>query len=425
MSTRWIVHALAITVISFVVIPATSLQLAGQEAQPGAAPAADPEPSPTQGRGGREGRGGRGARGPDFFEGRGPATRSALTNQLYTPMEHAEYAFGADLSSVKQLEENGTTFRDFDGQVKPVLEIFRNSGYNWIRIRTCVEPATLPQDADYTIALAKAAKAMGYKWLLDFHYTNSWADPRAHSQQIPTTWRDKPAEEVADLLYEYTRDTIAKMAAADVLPDIVQVGNEIGNGILFPLGHVVNNGQTEWDNLARFLQAGVRGVRVGAGNHPMPKIMIHVDHGGDWPLTENFFDRLNSYDLPYDLIGFSFYPWSHGRLYDLKTNLFNTAKRYGKDVMVVETGYYYVPNQFTRIPGPFPETPEGQAQLLEAINKIVMDVPGNRGKGVFWWEPAGGRGLRQRGFFDNEGNPQPALEVFHEWTRPVHRVDNQ
>lgn len=380
-------------------------------------------PATQAGRGGRRGVGG--GRGPDFFEGRGPATRSALTNQLYTPMQHAEYAFGADLSSIKQLEEGGKAFKDTDGQTKPALQIFQNHGYNWVRLRTCVEPATLPQNSDYTIAMAQQAKKLGYKWMLDFHYSNGWADPRSFSQQIPTTWRNMNVDEMSVALFEYTKNTIAKMAAADVMPDIVQVGNETSNGFLFPMADITKRDPVKWDNFAKLLDAGMRGIESGRGNKPKPRIMIHVDHGGDMVLTKDFFDKLNTYKLQYDMIGFSYYPWSHGRLYDLKANLAFAAKAYDKDVMVVETGYYYTPNQFRQLPGPFAESPEGQAQFLDAVNKIVMDVPDGRGKGVFWWEPAGGRGLVERGFFDNDGNPQPALNVFHQWTRPVHRVDNQ
>ena len=386
------------------------------------APGTQPTTQPgARGRGRGAGGGARG-RGPDFFEGRGPATRSSLTGLLYTPMEHADYFFGADFSSVKQAEERGTIFKDSDGQAKLALQIFKNHGYNWARIRTCVEPATLPQNSDYTIALAKDAKKLGYKWLLDFHYSNGWADPRANSQQIPSTWRGMDVDQMANALFEYTKNTIAKMAAADVMPDIIQVGNEVGNGFLFPIADITKRDPVKWDSFAKLMDAGMRGIEAGRGDKPRPRIMIHVDHGGDQVLTKDFFDKLNSYGIRYDIIGFSFYPWSHGTLMDLKANLAMTAERYGKDVVVVETGYYNTPNQFRQLPGPFPESPEGQAQFLDAVNRIVMDVPGGHGKGVFYWEPTSNDG---RSFFDNDRNPRPIMDVFNQWTRPVHRVDQQ
>ncbi|HVT87296.1 MAG TPA: glycosyl hydrolase 53 family protein [Tepidisphaeraceae bacterium] len=358
--------------------------------------------------------------------GRPPATTPDMlqdqqTGQWYTPMaRHADYAFGADLSSDKQLEEGGKKFKDTDGQVKPVFQIFRNHGYNWMRVRTCVPPVRLPQDAAYTVAVIQDAKKLGFKTLVDFHYSNSWADPT--NEPTPSTWQAMSPKEMATALFEYTRDTVAEMAKADALPDMIQVGNEVSNGFLWPTAKLPEN----WDNFANLIYAGVNGIDAGRGNNKRPLIMIHVDHGGDLVKTKAFFDKFNTYNIPYDTIGFSFYPWSHGTLVDLKANFAFAATTYGKDVYLVETGYYYAPSRyFSAQPGPFPETPEGQAQWLDEVNRIVMDTPNGRGKGVFWWEPAGGQGLMQRGYFDPEGTPQPILNVFHKYALPTHRTDNQ
>jgi arabinogalactan endo-1,4-beta-galactosidase len=356
------------------------------------------------------------------FGFRRPATtpsmvQDAVTGQWYTPMQHYEYAFGADLSSLAQMEAGGKTFKDLDGNPKPALQIFRENGYNWIRIRVCVPPARLPQTTAYTIALAQRAKKLGFKFLLDLHYSNAWADPT--NEPTPISWQNLTHPQIVQALYEYTRDTIAAMNSAGVLPDIIQVGNEVGNGMLWPSGKLPDH----WDNFADYISAGINGIDAGRGNGARPRIMIHVDHGGNIALTRAFFDKLNTYDIPFDMIGFSFYPWSHGMLLDLKANLAFTAETYGKDIIVVETGYFNRPSQYFRdTPGPFPETPGGQADWLAAVNNIVMDVPNNRGKGVFYWEPAGNGG---RSYFDAEGNAEPILNVFHEFTRPAHRTDNQ
>jgi arabinogalactan endo-1,4-beta-galactosidase len=342
------------------------------------------------------------------------------TGQWYTPMHHAEYAFGADLSSLTQVEATGKIFKDLDGTPKPVLQIFHDNGYNWVRIRVCVPPERLPQTVAYTISLAQRAKKLGFKFLLDIHYSNAWADPT--NEPTPVTWLNLTHPQRVQALFEYTRDTIAAMAAADVLPDIIQVGNEVSNGMMWPNGQLPD----QWNQFADYIYAGVNGIDAGRGNHPRPRIMIHVDHGGNVTLTKTFFDKFNTYNIPYDMIGFSFYPWSHGNLMDLRANLAFTSETYGKDVMVVETGYYYRPSQYFRqTPGPFPETPDGQAQWLAAVNNIVMQTPGGHGKGVFWWEPASNGGLAARGYFDANGNAQPVLGVFHEFTWPIHRTDNQ
>ena len=182
-----------------------------------------------------------------------------------------------------------------------------------------------------------------------------------------------------------------------------------------------------WDDFADLIYAGVNGVDAGRGNGKRPKIMIHVDHGGDVPKTPAFFDKITSYDIPFDVIGFSFYPWSHGTLMDLKANFAFTATTYHKDVMLVETGYCNSPSSYFSVsPGPYPETPEGQAQFMAVVNEIIMNVPEGRGKGIFYWEPSD-MGLEQgrRAFFDAQGNVLPVMSVFQQYVRPVHRTDNQ
>jgi arabinogalactan endo-1,4-beta-galactosidase len=338
-----------------------------------------------------------------------------------------DFAFGADLSYLKQVEDAGVVFKE-DGKPKPGLQIFHDHGYNWIRLRVCVEPATLPNNIEYTRTLALAAKKMGYKFLLDFMYSNSWADP-IH-QPPPKAWEPMSHAERVKALFEYTRDTVAAFRDADVLPDMIQVGNEIGNGILWPDAELADGRGASmpenWDKLADYLNAGINGIDAGRGNNKRPKIMLHVDHGGDIPKTRNFFDHIRSYDIPYDVIGFSFYPWSHGTLIDLRNNFAFASRECDKDVMLVETGYYYQPSRYFReLPGPFPETPDGQRQWLEEVTQVVMQVPGDRGKGVFWWEPAGNQGLRARGYFDRDGNAQPIIGAFDKYTRPLHRTDGQ
>ena len=335
--------------------------------------------------------------------------------------KHTDYAFGADVSFLKQQEDRGVKFKDA-GVEKPGLQILRDHGYNWIRLRLCVEPVTrgLPNDLAYTLALAKEARARGFKFFLTFHYSNAWADPT--NEPIPAAWQDLAPEALVDAVFAYTRDAIAAFRDAGLMPDMVGIGNEVSNGTMWPAGKLPEH----WDTFAALLYAGINGVDAGRGNVRRPKILIHVDHGGDAYLTKTFFDRLDSYGIPYDVIGVSFYPWSHGTLLDLRANLRYIAEDLKKDVMVVETGYYYTPSRyFKESPPPFPETPAGQKQWLEAVNDAVMATPGGHGRGVFWWEPAAGGGLVARGYFDADHNAQPVLDAFLPFTRPAHRTDNQ
>jgi arabinogalactan endo-1,4-beta-galactosidase len=331
-----------------------------------------------------------------------------LTN---IPTGGAEYAIGADLSFLKQAEDRGTVFKD-DGKAKPGLRIFQDHAYNWIRLRLFHSPTNLPNNLDYTIALAKQARELGFKFLLNYHYSDTWADPQ--KQFVPAAWRDKSHQELVQAVQDYTRDTIVAFCEAGAMPDMVQVGNEITPGMLWPDGRLPDR----WDNFAELLKAGIKGVDAGRGVHPRPRIMIHIDRGGDKVRTKSFFDKLNSYGVDYDVIGQSYYPWWHGTLLDLRENLDFMARTYNKDIILVEVAYCWRPAQYRNKPAPFPETPEGQREFLAEVNRLVLNTPNNRGIGVFWWEPAVPQGrLRDRGFFDDGNNALPVIQVFDQWGR--------
>ena len=326
------------------------------------------------------------------------------------PMYADNYAIGADLSFLKQAEEGDAVFKD-NNQAKPGLQIFRDHGYNWIRLRLFHTPTRLPNDLDYTIALAKEAKKLGFKFLLNYHYSDTWADPG--KQYIPKAWEGKSHAELVQAVFEYTRDTIIAFREAGVLPDMVQPGNEIIHGMLWPDGKLPDN----WDNFAELMKAGINGVDAGRGNAQRPRIMVHIDRGGDKIRTKAFFNKWRSYGVDYDIIGQSYYPWWHGSLLDLRENLIFMANEYQKDIILVEVAYNWRPAEYKDKPAPFPETPEGQRQFLDEVHRLVLSTPHNRGKGVFWWEPAVSGGLRRRGMFDDDGNALPVITVFDRFTR--------
>ncbi len=322
----------------------------------------------------------------------------------------AEYAVGADLSFLKQAEDRGTVFKE-NNHAAPGLQIFKDHGYNWIRLRLFHTPTQLPNSLPYTIALAQSAKKLGFKFLLDYHYSDTWADPG--KQFLPKAWESLSHKELTEAVFNYTKDTIAAFRDAGVLPDMVQIGNEIPGGMLWPDGKLPGN----WDNFADLMKAGIAGVEAGKGNQPRPRIMIHIDKGGDRVATKNFFDKINFYRINFDVIGQSYYPWWHGSLNDLHENLVFTANEYQKDIIVVEAAYNWRPAEYKNKLAPFPETPEGQKEFLDEVNRVVQATPNGHGMGVFWWEPAVTGRLASRGFFDDDFNALPVITVFDKFTR--------
>ena len=321
-----------------------------------------------------------------------------------------EYAVGADLSFLRQAEARGAKFKD-GGVEKPGLRIFREHGYNWIRLRLFHTPIQLPNNLDYTLAEAKEAKALGYKFLLDFHYSDTWADPG--KQFIPKAWEGKSTAELVRAVFAYTRDTIAAFRTADAMPDMVQIGNEVSAGMLWPDGKLPEH----WDNFVDLIKAAIRGVEAGSSPAARPRIMIHIDQGGSRARTKAFFDRLNAAGVAYDVIGQSYYPWWQGSLLELRDNLEFMAETYDKDIILVEVAYNWKPAEYRDQPAPFPETPEGQREFLEEVNRLVLAAPHGRGRGVFWWEPAVTGRLNRRGMFDDDGGALPVITVFDKFTR--------
>ena len=321
-----------------------------------------------------------------------------------------EYAIGADLSFLNSAEDRGFAFKENDTARQGLL-IFRDHGYNWIRLRLFHSPTSLPNNLEYTIALAKKAKELGFKFLLDYHYSDTWADPG--KQYLPKAWEKMSHQELVKAVYDYTSETIKAFKESDVLPEMVQVGNEVINGMLWPDGKLPEN----WDNFAGLTKAGIEGVYAGSGQSDFPKIMIHIDQGGNKEKTKYFFDKLLSYDIEFDYIGQSYYPWWHGTLLDLRNNMIFMAKEYKKPVILVEVAYCASPTEYKNKPAPFPETPEGQKEFLEEVNNIVLNTPDNLGVGIFWWEPATMGGRSSRDFFDEKGNVLPVITVFDKYTR--------
>ncbi len=293
---------------------------------------------------------------------------------------------GADVSWLQSQEDRGMVFSD-GGEKKDALQILADNKFNWIRLRLFVDPKAENGyskqgycDLEHTIVMAKRVKAVGMKFLLDFHYSDTWADPG--KQFTPSGWKNLSDAELESKIYEYTNDVIKRFIAEGVKPDMVQTGNEIHNGMLWPQGKMGKSTDT-FCNLLRRAIAGVRDADPGI------KIMVHIAKGGQKESSISFFDMIKKHGIEFDVIGQSYYPEHHGTLEDLKSNLTDLADRYKKPIIVVEYQYY-----------------------RKEVNEIVRGLPNENGWGTFIWEATS---PRWGNLFDRSGAANKNMDIYPEF----------
>ncbi len=328
---------------------------------------------------------------------------------------------GGDLSFLAAEEKAGAVYKD-GGKAEDALQIVKAHGWNTVRLRLWVHPDGQGMNVNslpYTLALAKRVKAAGLRLLLDLHYSDTWADP-GH-QAKPAAWKDLPFSALTVQVRNYSRDTVAAFRKAGAVPDIVQIGNETTNGMLWPDGKV-----EEPDGWARFgtlFKAGAEGVREGAQPGRVPSIMLHIANGAQPGLATWFFDSLDAKQqkLEFDVIGLSYYPDGKDTLGDLKTSLAAIAVKYGKPIVIVETGFPHTGTVGAEQPvlQRYGRTPAGQKRYLTELIATVKATPGGLGYGVVYWEPdwIGRPGLPHFGdenaLFDDSFNALPGLRAIH------------
>ncbi|HEY6503212.1 MAG TPA: beta-galactosidase GalA [Chitinophagaceae bacterium] len=291
---------------------------------------------------------------------------------------------GADISFLPQLEDRGMKFSD-NGTEKDAITILKDHGFNYVRLRIFNDPARdsgySPKkgfcDLEHTKQMAKRVKAAGMKLLVDFHYSDYWADPG--KQYKPAAWRSLTFEELKKAVYDYTKKVIQELKDQGTTPDMVQIGNEINHGIIWPEGNVSN-----LDSLAQLLNAGTAAVKAV---DPSVIMMLHVALGGQNDESVFFIDNMLARGVSFDVIGESYYPKWHGTLDDLRDNLSDLVRRYGKDVIVVE-----------------------YSALKNEVNKIAFELPGGKGKGTCIWEPLN----TWEKVFDNNGKSNDLMKLYDE-----------
>ncbi|MFG6332051.1 MAG: glycosyl hydrolase 53 family protein [Lachnospiraceae bacterium] len=366
-----------------------------------------------------------------------------------------EWIKGMDISSLLEVERCGGKFYDHKA-AGDALDILKRYGTNLVRLRLWNDPFDENgasyggggNDLSTTLTLAKRAKEREIGWLLDFHYSDCWTDP---GKQIPPkAWQGMTEGGLCQAVYDYTVLILRRCGKEQALPEIVSIGNEITHGLLWPVGKV-----PAWESIARLVSAGIRAVR---DTFPEIPVMIHLDNGGNNELYRNWFDRyLEHGGEDFEYIGLSYYPFWHGTLPMLEHNMNDMALRYQKELILTEVSTAHTLEDYQsyeKLPAecrkgmaagpklaekvPFPMTPEGQADFMKEIMELILRVPGRRGRGFCYWEPAwipvpgsgwateaairymgekgpGGNEWANQALFDYDGNVLPALEAIRDF----------
>lgn len=310
----------------------------------------------------------------------------------------APFALGADVSWLPQMEAQGVVFYDDFGVRKDCLQILKEHGINSVRLRVWVNPSidkcTGHCGKNETVAMARRAAAAGFRIMLDFHYSDSWADPG--KQTIPASWTGHTTSQLATDVYDHTADVLNKVIAAGVHPEWVQVGNETDDGMLWENGRATATGG--FANLASLMNSGCNAVKAADS---AIKVIIHLSNGYDNTLYRWMFDGLTSNGVKFDIIGMSSYPsqnnWT-ARDSQILNNCNDMVSRYGKDVMVTETG--------------MDASAATRDMLADLIGKVAS-VSGGRGRGVFIWEPECFNWCNYSfGAWNTNGRPGMAMDAF-------------
>lgn len=332
---------------------------------------------------------------------------------------------GMDISTLLEKETCGARYYD-NGVEQDLFAILKAYGTNSVRLRLWNDPyapdgtpyGAGTNDLNKVIVLAGRAKKYQIGYLLDLHYSDFWADPG--KQTTPKAWQGMNEDELEAAVYRYTKEVMQTLKDKDLLPEMVQVGNELTNGLLWPSGR-----KPEFDRIAKYLNAGIRAVREIQADIP---IMIHLDNGGFNEMYVEWFDEFTKRAEPFDIMGLSYYPFWHGTMEDYRDRegkpLDQLKEMATKPELVEKLDY--------------PMTKEGQTSFMKDLMELIADIPG--GEGFYYWEPAwipvpgcgwateaalayigekgpGGNEWANQALFDYDGNALPALAVIRDFNR--------
>lgn len=320
-----------------------------------------------------------------------------LMLMLLTGTASARYV-GGDISLLPAYEDAGAKYLDHDG--KPIGDIFpflRSEGMNAMRVRVFVNPEDYEEEdkdpnacqtIESVIPLCRRIKDAGFALMIDFHYSDTWADPG--QQYTPKQWAHLDDKALDEMIYSYTRESLVRLKDAGIVPDFIQPGNEISYGMLWgpvgtPEGELKKTflgSDANWARLGSLLRNAISACKEVC---PHARIVLHTERTADVPVQDNFYTKMNEMGVDYDIIGLSYYPYFHGKLSSLRNALDSLVSNFpDKEIMVVETGYAYkweVPG--TSCPVDYPYTEEGQDRFARELVSLLEEY--NAVTGLFWW----------------------------------------
>jgi arabinogalactan endo-1,4-beta-galactosidase len=355
----------------------------------------------------------------------GSTFRRCKINRSNTPNTAGGLSIlGADVSSLQQALDLGAEYFHEDGSQGDPLQILQSHGVNYIRLRVWVNPANGFNSKTRVVEFAQKVKARGLKLLIDLHYSDTWADPL--HQAKPAAWASHSFDQLQTDVYDHTYDVCVSLKNVNAMPDMLQVGNEINPGMLFPDGSTQN-----WSNLSSLLKQGYNAVKACSVSI---QVMLHLANAGDKAGACEWFDNAANRGVPWDVTGLSYYSYWHGTTPDMTDTVKEMKLRYGKPVVIAETAYPFTllenddemnsVHSESQLSSDYPATPAGQAGNLRAVMKAVRM---GDALGVFYWEPTwtavkgngwdptnpgSGCQWENQALFDYNGKALPAMKEF-------------
>jgi arabinogalactan endo-1,4-beta-galactosidase len=332
-----------------------------------------------------------------------------------------DFMRAVDLSFTPEIILTGTLFKD-NNQTKDLVQIFKDKGFNTVRLRVWHTPVDAHSGLQEVLDFAKILTSKGFNIWLDIHYSDTWADPA--NQTKPAAWKNANFTDLKDSVYQYTSRTILAFKSAGITLKLVQIGNETNSGFLWDQGKVGGSFDNNWSNYALLLKEGIRAVK---DNSNSTKIMIHIAgfDTADW-----FFSNLTSQNVSYDYIGLSYYPIWHGKSLDaLSTSVNSLLNKFQKPIIIAETSYPFtlawndntnnIVGTTSQLIPAYDATPDGQNAYTKALIDLMRKLPSQQGLGICWWAPewvsfkgntaTNGSNAENLTLFDFSNNALPAL----------------